>query len=47
MFPGPHDQIYRNEAGEVLGWDKPAEPEYIPFEEEAEYYGYDDEEEDE
>ncbi|MHB1762671.1 MAG: hypothetical protein ACYCS4_08030 [Acidimicrobiales bacterium] len=23
MFPGPGAQIYRNEAGEVLGWDFP------------------------
>ena len=21
MFPGPNAEIYRNEAGEVLGWD--------------------------
>ena len=32
MFPGPHAQIYYNEAGEVLGWDntyydEPPEPE--------------------
>ena len=24
MFPGPHAQIYYNEAGEVLGWDYPS-----------------------
>lgn len=23
MFPGPHAQIYYNEAGEPLGWDYP------------------------
>jgi hypothetical protein len=28
MFPGPNANIYRNEVGEVLGWDYPAEPEY-------------------
>lgn len=29
-FPGPYARIYRNEAGEVLGWDNeyPEEPEY-------------------
>ena len=26
MFPTAHSQIYRNEAGEVLGWDTPSEP---------------------
>lgn len=33
MFPGAHAQIYRNEAGEVLGWDNNAyfEPDYDPF----------------
>lgn len=29
MFPGPGDTVYRNEAGEVLGWDGPDEPEYF------------------
>jgi len=31
-FPGPYARIYRNEAGEVLGWDNEAsfEPEYDP-----------------
>lgn len=23
MFPGAHAQVYRNEAGEVTGWDAP------------------------
>ncbi len=23
MFPGPHAQIYYNDAGEPLGWDYP------------------------
>lgn len=27
-FPGAGAQVYRNEAGEVLGWDYPSEPEY-------------------
>ena len=26
MFPGPNAQIIRNEAGEVLGWEAPYEP---------------------
>ena len=30
MFPGYGAQVYRNEAGEVLGWDYPTEPEYDP-----------------
>ena len=24
MFPGPSASVYRNEAGEVLGWDYPS-----------------------
>jgi hypothetical protein len=33
-FPGSHSQIYRNEEGEVIGWDNPQyfEPEYDPDE---------------
>jgi len=27
MFPGPGAQIYRNEVGEVLGWDYPGDDE--------------------
>jgi len=27
-FPASGAQIYHNEAGEVTGWDPPAEPEY-------------------
>ncbi len=27
-FPSPGDEIYTNEAGEVMGWSKPAEPEW-------------------
>lgn len=32
MFPGPGAQIYRNEAGEPVGWDTPSydEPPYDP-----------------
>lgn len=26
MFPGAHAQVYKNEEGEVLGWDYPSEP---------------------
>jgi len=30
MFPGPGDTVYRNEAGEVTGWDRnDYEPEYF------------------
>lgn len=31
MFPTAHSMIYRNEAGEVIGWDSPQyyEPEYF------------------
>jgi len=33
MFPGPHAEIFTNEAGEVLGWDNHYydEPDYDPF----------------
>lgn len=31
MFPGPGANIIRNEAGEPLGWDYPAEPEFDDF----------------
>jgi hypothetical protein len=30
MFPGSRAIIIRNEAGEPLGWDYPAEPDYDP-----------------
>ena len=30
MFPGPGAQIYRNEAGEVLGWDYPSSEPHEP-----------------
>lgn len=32
MFPTNHSRIYRNEEGEVLGWDNESsfEPEYDP-----------------
>lgn len=33
MFPGANARIYRNEAGEPIGWDYPSdEPEYDPDE---------------
>jgi hypothetical protein len=25
MFPGPHAQVYYNEAGEPIGWDNPSD----------------------
>jgi hypothetical protein len=28
MFPTPDATIIRNEDGEVIGWDRPAEPDY-------------------
>lgn len=40
MFPGPGAEVYRNEAGEVTGWDYPSyEPPYEPADEE---YGRDE-----
>lgn len=30
MFPGPYAQIYRNEAGEPLGWDNVYPEDYDP-----------------
>jgi len=33
MFPGPGAQIYKNDAGEVLGWDYPPDE---PYEEDFE-----------
>jgi hypothetical protein len=30
MFPGPGANIYRNEAGEPIGWDYPSEPD-LPY----------------
>lgn len=26
MFPGANAQVYRNEAGEPMGWDYPSDP---------------------
>ncbi len=40
MFPGAGAQVYRNEAGEPLGWDYPSEPDFDPFD------GLDDREDD-
>jgi len=28
MFPGPHAHVYRNEAGEPVGWDYPSDDAY-------------------
>jgi hypothetical protein len=47
MFPGAHASIYRNEAGEVVGWDSPGEPEYDPDDYLAGDYDDDDDEDDE
>lgn len=34
MFPGSSAVVYRNEAGEVLGWDYPLEDDgYVDYEE--------------
>lgn len=30
MFPGAGAQVYRNEEGEVLGWDYPSDDQYEP-----------------
>jgi hypothetical protein len=37
MFPGPHAEVFYNEAGEPLGWDYPSyePPEPDPYEEAA------------
>ena len=42
MFPGPHAHVYRNEAGEPVGWDYPDDgpPETDPYDD------YDDDLED-
>jgi hypothetical protein len=38
MFPGPGAQIYRNEAGEPLGWDYPSyEPDWDDLREQDDY----------
>lgn len=42
MFPGAGAHVYRNEAGEPIGWDYPSdEPDYDPYD------GLDDQYEDE
>lgn len=35
MFPTAHSIVYRNEAGEVVGWDQPPydEPDDDPYDE--------------
>lgn len=47
MFPGPGAQIYRNEEGEVLGWDYPSsEPEERdPYDDDRQAQWGDDEDE--
>ena len=42
MFPGPHAEIFTNEAGEVLGWDNHLydEPDYDPFGRDEEDRGF-------
>ena len=46
MFPGAGAQIYRNEAGEVTGWDYPNYDEPPDPEEDRDYYQDNDEEDD-
>ncbi len=40
IFPGPNAQIYKNEAGEVLGWDYPSDepPDFDEDEAERRYH---------
>lgn len=45
MFPGPGAQIYYNEAGEVLGWDYPPDPDNF-YDDEMHYSPEDEETED-
>jgi hypothetical protein len=48
MFPTAHSQVYRNEAGEVLGWDNPGYDDGPDPDEYYEQFGqYDDEDDDE
>jgi hypothetical protein len=45
LFPGAGANVYRNEEGEVLGWDYPSydEPDYDPYEDYDDYEDGDDE----
>jgi hypothetical protein len=46
MFPGAGANIYRNEAGEVLGWDYPSEPDPYDYDDERpEVWDEDDDDE--
>jgi hypothetical protein len=36
MFPGPGAHIYRNEAGEPLGWDYPSQDD--PYDDQEAWY---------
>lgn len=39
MFPGPSAVVYRNDAGEPIGWDYPSEDDgYVDYEEEQDRY---------
>jgi hypothetical protein len=42
MFPGAHASIYRNEAGEVTGWDYPGEDDGIRDVSDADWDEYKD-----
>jgi hypothetical protein len=49
MFPTAHSQVYRNEAGEVTGWDNPGYddgPDPDEYYEQAELYDSDDDDDD-
>lgn len=36
-FPGPHAQVYTNEAGEPIGWDYPPDPAEEAYERQLEW----------
>lgn len=38
MFPGPGAEIYRNEEGEVLGWDYPSDDDSHLYCDDCGYY---------
>jgi hypothetical protein len=42
MFPGPHAEVFYNEAGEPEGWDNHAydEPDYDPYDRDVEERGF-------
>lgn len=45
MFPGANAQVYRNEAGEPLGWDYPTDPSEYAYDDDYFYDIEDDYEE--